>query len=155
MQNKKIMLITMFFVLLSAGCATQKSTVTQINNMKTLKDIKTVEIALFTCSNPVIAQNIRNKIIESLLTHYSISVGGDADAEIVGAIDLVKNHDLASKEIGEDEDIVSEVNAQIMINREIVTSVNVTQDNPGVPDSSEVIGKKIGAKIREILLQGQ
>jgi membrane-associated protease RseP (regulator of RpoE activity) len=146
------MLIMIFFIVLLVGCATTGSIQTDTGKLQKLDDVKTVSVLTFTCSDPGIAHNVRNMIIESLLTHYSVATGGEADVVINGTITL-SNDPVSTASAGQAADYVSGISAQIIKNNKILTSSAVTQvvTDSSTPDSPDVMGRKIGTKIKEIL----
>ncbi len=157
MQNIKTTLIIIFLACITGGCATTSREKTDARILKQLEDVKTVSVALFTCSDPIIAHTVRNMIIEALLTDYSIVIGGEADVEIKGTISLSPGQissegSLATASPESSGGHVSRINAQIVKNRKILAYLTVSQSRAisEVPDSPEVMGRKTGARIKEI-----
>ncbi len=106
--------------------------------------INTVSVFTFRCPDPVIADNVRNTIIGSLLTDYSIVIGDEADIIIKGTIVLP---DASQKSY------ISEINVQVIKNNRVLDTAVINQDRTGssTPDSPEVMGGKAGAEIKKML----
>jgi hypothetical protein len=129
-------LIILLFSCVLSGCASTQGTKMDADNFEEVKNVKTVSVAAFECSDPIIAQDVKNKLVESLLSRYSVVLGDNADVLITGAVTL-KN------------DIVSEVKADILKDQDVLATVSVTQS--GNLNSPGVMGKKMGEKILGVL----
>jgi len=151
MQKTKIMLLIIFIVSFFVGCSTTGSIT---NDTKKSKDIKMVSVLNFKCTDPVIANNIRNTVIDSLLTHYSVVIGNEADVVINGTI-ILSSDQVANTSAGSSVDYISEISAQIINNNKVLDSATVSQvrTNSSTPDPTEVMGRKIGEKIKNVLSQ--
>jgi hypothetical protein len=151
MQRTKTILTIIFFAVLLVGCSTSNIK-TDTDKLRKSHDIKMVSVLAFTCPDPVIANNVRNTIIESLLTHYSVVIGDKADVIIKGSISLA-NDQVSTASSVPSVDYVSEIRAQIIKNNKVMDSVIVSQASTYSPNpySSEVMGRKIGEKIKKIL----
>lgn len=149
MQKTKIMLLIIFIVSFLAGCSTTGSIT---NDTKKSNDIKMVSVLKFICTDPVIADNIRNTIIDTLLTHYSVVIGNEADVVIKGTI-ILSSDQVANASAGSNVDYISEIHAQIIKNNKILDSATVSQvsTKSTTPDPTEVMGRKIGEKIKTVL----
>ncbi len=160
MEITKTMLTVIFLIFMTVGCTTTSTIQTDTNNLQKLKGVKTAAISEFKCSDPVVARNIRNTIIEVLLTQYSVIIGDEADVIIIGTITL-SNDQIPSKSMFESaspksvDSYVSEINVQIIKNKRTMTSATVTQvrTDSWTPDPPEVIAGKMATKIKEILLK--
>jgi hypothetical protein len=148
MQGTKAAVLMIFFISFLAGCSTTGSLPTDTKELQKSNDIKTVSVLTFTCSSPVIARDVRNVIIESLLSGYSVVIGDNADVVIRG--DIILSGDQVSTA---SEGYVSEMRAQIIENSRILDSIVVTQVGPGssTPEDADVMGRKMGKKIKESL----
>ena len=152
MQRTIMMLTMVFLISLFIGCSTTGSTKNDTDTFKELNEIKMVSVLQFICSDPVIANNVRNMIIESLLTHYSVVTDDKADVVIKGTITLSSDH-VANAAPGSAVGYISEIRAQIIKNSEILDSAVITQagTHSSTPDPSEVMGRKIGEEIKKAL----
>ena len=136
MKQLKMMSIIFLFTFVLSGCAAKQNTEIGAGNIQGINNIKTVSVETFQCSDPEIAQDIRNKIVESLLSQYSVVIGDNADVFITGAVTLKNN-------------VVSKVKAEILKDQDVLTTVSVAQS--GAQDSSGVMGNKMGEKILNVL----
>lgn len=136
MMRKERFFIMLLLSFLLFGCATGGD-MKKEGSAPQLKDIQTVSVLTFTCTDARIAQEVRSDIIAALLSSYSVVLGEDADAVISGTITLAG--DTPQKNI-------SEITAHIEANRMIVDSVTVTMSEA---DSSVSMGQKTGMKIIE------
>ncbi len=152
MQIKKTMLTITFLIGLLAGCASTSSINTHTDKLQKVNDIQMVSVSSFTCSDPVIADNVRNVIIESLLAHYSVVIGAEADFVVKGAITLFGNQ-VSRTSPKTAKGHVSEISAQIIKDNKILDSAIVTQviTDSSTPDTPEVMGSRMGEKIKEII----
>jgi hypothetical protein len=154
MQRTKTILIMIFSICFLVGCSTTSSIRTNTNKLQKSNDIKTVSVLTFTCSYPDIANNVRNVIIESLLPHYSVVIGGEADVVIKGNITLSDDR-VSTASTGSAVSYILEISAQIIKNNRILASAAVTQvsADSSDPDTPDVMGRNIGIKIKEILFK--
>ncbi len=136
MKISGTMLIVFIFIFAVLGCAAKQKTTMGPSSVQSGNNIKTVSVETFKCSDPLIAQNMKNKIVESLLADYSVVIGDRADVTIVGTVTL-KNK------------IVSEIKAEIRSGNEVLTAVSVGQSS--TDNSSEAMGMKMGEKLRNYL----
>ena len=152
MQRTKTILTIIFLISLFVGCSTTSSIKTDKNKLQELNDTKMVSLLRFICSDPVIANNIHNIIIESLLKHYSVVIGDETDVVIKGTITL-SNDQVSTASPGSTVSYISEISAQIIKNNKILDSIIVTQvsTNSSTPDPPEVMGREIGEKIKKAL----
>jgi outer membrane lipoprotein SlyB len=132
----KIMPIILLFAFVLSGCAATQGTKMDADNIKEVKNVKTVSVATFKCSDPIIAQDLKNKLVESLLSNYSVVIGDNADVLITGEVTLKNN-------------IVSKVKADILKDQDVLATVSVAQS--GGQNSPGVMGKKMGEKIMGVL----
>ncbi len=138
MLREKVSWVIVLMVFALAGCAAPPGTKLDAHDFNAVRNIKTVSVATFTCSDSLIAQELKNKIVESLLSHYSVIIGDNADLFITGEITLKNN-------------IVSEVKADILKDRDVLSTVSVAQS--GSQYSPGIMGKKMGEKILSVLLK--
>lgn len=155
---KKIKTVFSVIVLMClSGCAA-KSSITTHNNIEELRDVKRVSVSTFTCSDPIIAQDIRNIIVEELLnTNLNVIIGGEADVVIEGNVTLSGDQVIsgnepvsASSELA--RNYISGIDVQLIKNRKILIYTSIFQDtaHSRIPDPPEVIGRKMGARIKEM-----
>jgi hypothetical protein len=87
-----------------------------------------------------------------LLTHYSVVIGNEADVVIKGTITLSSGQ-VANASPGSTVGYISEISVQIIKNNKILDSAIVSQvsTNSSTPDPPEVMGRKIGEKIKKVL----
>jgi len=136
MKKLNMMLIAVLFIFTVAGCASKQKTTMSSDSVQPGNNIQTVSVASFKCSDPLIAQNIKSKIVEALLADYSVVIGAGADASVTGVISLSHN-------------TVSEVKAKITQGNKVLTTLVV---ETGESDTTaEVVGKKMGDKINGYL----
>ena len=134
--------VLVVFILLLAGCAgtgqISKGTSSKYRN------VQTISIFTFTCSDPFIAEEVKNGIIEELLGSYTVILGEGADISIKGSISLTPSASGNS---------VSEIKAQILRNNMVTDSLSLLQSggNGGAAGSPEAMGKKIGVNIHNML----
>ncbi len=136
MFQMKMGLVILVVAFVLTGCTTPQGTKLDADDFNEVGNVMTVSVATFTCSDPLIAQDLKNKIVESLLSHYSVIIGDNADVFITGEVTLRNN-------------IVSEVKADILKDRDVLSTVSVAQS--GAQHSSEVMGRKMGEKILGVL----
>ena len=152
MQGTKTILTMIFFTVLLVGCAATGSVKTDTNELQQSNDIKTVSVSTFICQDHVIANNVRNMIIQSLLTSYSVVIGDEADVIIKGRI-ILSDDQFSTAPPGSEVRYISEINAQIINNNKTLDSAIITQVKAGSStyDSPEAMGRKAGEKILEML----
>jgi hypothetical protein len=87
-----------------------------------------------------------------LLPHYSVVIGGEADVVIKGNITL-SNDQVSTASPGPAMGYISEISAHIIKNNRILAYAAVTQvsADSSSPDTPDVMGRKIGIKIKEVL----
>ncbi|MBI5665301.1 MAG: hypothetical protein HZC49_09520 [Nitrospirae bacterium] len=127
------------FTMLFIGCAATA------RDQGGSRELQTVSVSSFTCANPLIAQDVRNAIIGSLLDAYSVTTGEGAGVVIKGAIILAGDTSSDSN--------ISEIKATVLRGGKIMGAVTLTRAEAALSSdaSPEAMGKKIGTKIREIL----
>ena len=140
MKKTGTMLTVILLSVVLTSCATTGSSRKVAENRQILKSAKTVSILTFECSDPVIANEVRNKIIEVLLADYSVMTGEGADLTIKGSILLTGTGEF-----------ISEIHSQIVNKSGILAAAYVSQESSPAPH--DVMGRKIGSKIRDILIK--
>ncbi len=156
MAATRILFIICIVSFLLAGCAS-KGEMQKIESTMPAKEVNAVSVMTFACPDALIAHNVRNAIINSLLGNYSVAIGKNADVVIKGSIKLLQdngssgNDDAASGASSGSN--ISEINAEIVKNETVIESFVITKSESGTSstDSPEDMGKKTGAKIKEIL----
>jgi hypothetical protein len=123
------------------GCATQDNARMKKESSPELKDVQTISVSPFTCSDPSIARDVQNSLIGVLLDSYSVTLGPEADVVLRGTIILSSDNS------------VSEIKAHIMKNGKMIDSVIVTpsETDSSSSSSAEMMGRKTGKKVKEIL----
>jgi hypothetical protein len=108
------------------------------------RNVQTVSVSTFACSDPRIAEEVKNGIIEELLGSYTVILGEGADVSIKGSISLTSSPS---------GNAVSEIKAEILRDNRVTDSLSLLQSggNGGAPASPEAMGKKIGASIHNML----
>ena len=154
---------------LVAGCATTSSVRVPRKNIEMLRNLNSVSVSKFECSDHIIAQAVQSMLIEELLgTNLSIVDDTNANVIIVGIITI--SSDQASSggafvgasqysssggayTIGTAGAYVSGITAQIVKDKKVLASVTYTQARTPdwVPDAPQVIGRQIRKRLRKIL----
>ena len=132
----------LFLIFLLSGCA--ETTITGTSHIQKgiepkLKQVTTVFVAQFQSSDEVVAQAVRNVIIEMLLPSGVRIVNNKADADVVIQGTITFSYDF-----------VSGITAQLIIGDEIIAAASEAQQDPKMhhPLPPEVMGREIGKKIR-------
>ncbi len=115
---KRLEMMFIVFIFIVAGCTAKQEVKMSSGNVQSGSNIKTVSVATFKCSDPLVAQDIKNKIVESLLADYSVVIGDEADVSVTGVITLMQNS-------------VAEVKAEIMRGNNVLTAISVGQSGSG------------------------
>ena len=162
----KIVIGLLLIISLISGCATTSTSGIQRGKETELAQISSVAITQFQSSNEAISQAVQNTIIEMLLpSNIRIVTDKDrADAIIQGSITL--SNDAVSSGgayVGQTAGgayasstaggYVSGITSKILKGGEIIAAASVTQVRTDlwIPDPPEVMARKMGEKIREIL----
>lgn len=175
---KKLMMFALIAVF--AGCATGTTTSMNIKkgSKKEILKIKTVKLENFESNGPPLATTaIRNSIIDSFLpSGITIVKEGEADAVIKGTIFFTRDSVSSSSSGGwlgsatgggvsntsggamsgslsSEGTYVSGITAQVIKNGEIIASTTATQSRVKgvIPSPPEVLGKKVGKQLVEII----
>lgn len=161
---KNIFILPILLVLYGCASVTQSSNI-QKGLEKEIRKVRVVKINSFIAPDELYTLAIKNSIIDSLMS-FGIRVieEGQADAIIKGTItftaDAVSSSGaflgsyggaaVSSQSAGR---YVSGITAQIIKDNEIIGSATVTQvrSDSWIPDPAEVMGKKIGKIIGNLL----
>ena len=161
---KKLVLASVILAILS-GCATTGTINIQKGMEKELQAIEVVKISQFECQDEAVAQAVRNSIIETLLP-LGIKVVRDGEADAVFEGTITFSEDIVSSEgavVSEESGsaygsgtagrYVSGITVQVVKGNEILAVSTVTQVRTAlwIPDPAEVMGRKVGKKIAQIL----
>lgn len=178
-MNKKLIISALSLVFM-AGCVTGTTSSMNIKkgSQKELEKIKTVTLESFESNGePLATTAIRNSIIDSFLpSGITIVREGEADAVIEGTIFFTRDSVSSSSSGGwlgsvtgggtsntsggamsgslsSEGAYVSGITAQIIKNGEIVASTTATQSRVKgvIPSPPEVLGKKVGKQLVEII----
>lgn len=161
---KRLVLASIVLTILS-GCATTGTVNIQKGVEKELQAIEVVKISRFECQDKAVEQAVQNSIIETLLPLGIKVVGdGEADAIIEGTItfseDIVASSGASVSEEGGGAygsgtagRYVSGITVRILKGNKILAVSTVTQVRTSlwIPDPAEVMCRKIGKKISQIL----
>ncbi len=160
--------ILLWFVASVCGCATTSKVSVRPGMAGELKAVHSVTVGRFLCQNEIVAEAVRNTIIQDLLAAGVAirSAGGDMliDGTITLANDAVSSGSgglfvgstsawgstHSASTAGE---YVSGITAQFHQGHEIVASATVTQVRTRgfIPSPPEVIGGRVAQKIRRLL----
>ena len=169
MKTKRLATVLIMLSVCYSGCATTSSFRVSETQIEELKSITSISIHKFMCQDPIVATAIQSMIIEELLNlPIRVVKSGDADAIIEGTITfssdavtssgayLGANANYASGAAvssGTAGVYVSGINAQIIKDGQILASATFTQvrTHDWIPDPAEVMGRKIGERIRRVL----
>ncbi len=129
------------FVLLFIGCSTTGHVKEDSVGSPDTEGSKTVSVSAFTCPDPLMARDVQNAIIGSLLESYTVTTDAGAGIVINGDIILSYQHN------------ISEIKATVIKNRKTAEAITLTSTEAALSSdaSPEAMGRKMGNKIREIL----
>lgn len=154
------------FALLISGCATTSTSQVQPGEEAALKEVQSVYIQLFQSKNTNVAQAVQNVIMEMLLTSNIRVVIDSAKADVTVQGTITFSEDAVASggayigqtaggayASGTSGHYVSGITARLVRNGEIVGAATETQVRTDlwIPDPPEVMARKIGTEIREML----
>ncbi len=150
MLQTRTMVIMVFLVSLFIGCSAISSIRNDTNTLRDSNKIKSVSVLQFTCSDSDVANTVRNLIIDSLLTQYTVVIGSGADAVIKGTI-ILSSDKAAVASSGSLTDHITDIKAQVIKNNSVLDSITHLSTNLSVPHHTERMGRAAGEKIKKAL----
>lgn len=162
----KQLIAVISLALLISGCSTTSTSHVQPGEEAALKEVQSVYVQLFQSKNTIVAQAVQNVIIEMLLTSNIRVVIDSAKTDVTVQGTITFSEDAVASggayigqtaggvyASGTSGHYVSGITTRLVRNGEIVGAATETQvrTDLGIPDPPEVMARKIGTKIREML----